>query len=146
MESFFQEHPRMAFLVAVVAIVGIWTMDAIRAWAAYDRWSSENWIVPVVAAALAGALALPLLSVVMRPSLRYDDMAAGSLGPIVGVAVVLWFIPFASTHHRTGSNPPIDDRWDLAAIVFSDVFVLACAIAVVWILRRFLAGRAIRAD
>jgi hypothetical protein len=146
LQSFFREHPRVAALVVVVMIAGVWTMDARRAWAEYGRWSSGDWIATVVGAALAGVLALPLLSAVMRPSLRYDDMASGSLGPIAVTAGALWSVPFVATHDRSGSSAPLDDRWELAAAVFSDVLLVPCAIAVVWLSRRYLASRASRVD
>lgn len=146
LQSYFRAHPLAAVLVAAAIIAVVWTMDAVRAWAAHGRWSPAEWLTTVGAAAVAGALALPLLAAVMRPSLRYDDMASGSLGPMSAVAAGVWFVPFAASHHRSGVNDAFDNLWVLAAAVFSDVFLVVCAVAAVWVSRRYLMERSLSRD
>lgn len=146
LQSYFRAHPRIAILVAAAMLAGLWTMDAARVWAAHGRWSPYEWFTTVGAAALAGALALPLLAAVMRPSLRYSDMASGSLGPMSAIAAGLWFLPFAVSHARSGSIDAFDSLWALAAAVFSDVFLVVCAVAAAWVSRRYLAEQSLSAD
>lgn len=105
-----------------------------------------EWLTTVGAAAVAGALALPLLAAVMRPSLRYDDMASGSLGPMSAVTAGVWFVPFVASHHRSGVNGAFDNLWLLAAAVFSDAFLVVCAVAAVWVSRRYLTEQSLSRD